>query len=159
MIHSFCVKHKKWSALVCVLIPLILSLGVTFGLGYRVLINTTHSLPQTLYLTNPSHAPFARGDLVTFTHPASSMIIVKRVMGVEGDLLTPCKNAVSVNKHTLALKTKRSNGTPLTPIKAHTVPKGMVFVAGEHVDSFDSRYEEFGLVPLSQVMGRVWPLF
>ena len=39
------------------------------------------------------------------------------------------------------------------------IPEGMVFVAGTHSDSFDSRYKEFGFVPLETVRGQVWPLF
>ena len=53
----------------------------------------------------------------------------------------------------------------LTPISARKIPEGYVFVAGTHPDSLDSRYEEFGLIPVQDIQGKVfgcvqhWPFF
>ena len=55
---------------------------------------------------------------------------------------------------TLPLLEKTSDGKPLTPISATSVPEGYVFVAGDHPNSFDSRYEEFGLVPIEKIWGK-----
>ena len=38
-----------------------------------------------------------------------------------------------------------------------TIPRGSLFVIGEHKDSFDSRY--FGLVSVGSVVARAYPLF
>ena len=52
-------------------------------------------------------------------------------------------------------KTQSKEGRQLTPIKAGIIPPGMVFVKGEHERSFDSRYEELGLIPEAALGGRV----
>lgn len=55
---------------------------------------------------------------------------------------------------TLPLLKRTKYGDPLTPLRAERIPAGYVFVAGDHPRSFDSRYEEFGLVPLDKIWGR-----
>ena len=50
-------------------------------------------------------------------------------------------------------------GNPLTPlsvknISGEIIPPGYVFVAGDNPNSFDSRYEEFGLVPMEKIWGK-----
>lgn len=47
----------------------------------------------------------------------------------------------------------------LTPIPEGKIPEGCVFVAGTHEDSFDSRYKEFGLIPVSEIRGRCFGLW
>lgn len=54
----------------------------------------------------------------------------------------------------LPLLDRTTNGSLLTPLRATIVPEGYVFVAGDHLRSFDSRYEEFGLVPLEKIWGK-----
>lgn len=146
--------------LICFLVlPFLGALWLTFGLGYRVLFNTTNSLSHIMYLTNPTRAPIKPGDLIAFQHHASSKTVVKRVIGVEGDRISRTQNALIVKGKAFPLKEKRSNGEALTPLNANVIPTGMVFVAGEHIDSFDSRYNAFGLVPISTIKGRVWVHF
>ncbi len=55
-------------------------------------------------------------------------------------------------------------GNPLTPLSVKKfsegrnpegiIPPGYVFVAGDNPNSFDSRYEEFGLVPMEKIWGK-----
>ena len=55
-------------------------------------------------------------------------------------------------------------GNPLTPLSVKRfsegrnpegiIPPGYVFVAGDNPNSFDSRYEEFGLVPMEKIWGK-----
>jgi len=152
-------RHKKYGVLVIMLTPLLVSFLLSVCLGYRILINTSASLPHTFYLTNPAQKQINRGDYIAFTHPISDTVIVKRVLGVSGDVIAQTDSRQLINGRVLNLKSKRSNGTPLTPVRTQTVTEGTVFVSGSHKDSFDSRYEEFGLVPLVQIRGRVWPVF
>lgn len=37
------------------------------------------------------------------------------------------------------------------------VPAGKMFVMGDHIDSYDSRY--IGFVDKAEVVGRAWPIF
>jgi signal peptidase I len=47
-----------------------------------------------------------------------------------------------------------TGGDPLTPLSAKIIPEGALFVLGDHPHSFDSRYEEFGLVPVDKIWGK-----
>lgn len=51
------------------------------------------------------------------------------------------------------------DGKPLHPLKATIIPEGYVFVATSHPRSFDSRYEEFGLVKQEHITGKCFGLF
>lgn len=152
-------RYRKRLLICFFVLPFLSALWLTFGLGYRVLFNTTHSLSHIMYLTNPTRASIKSGDLIAFQHHASPKTVVKRVIGVEGDTIGHTQNALIVKGTEFLLKKKLSNGGALTPLNANVIPAGMVFVAGEHVDSFDSRYNAFGLVPVSKIKGRVWVLF
>lgn len=156
---TWVLMHKKSAVISFFMAPLTLSLWLTFGLEYRVLFNVTNSLPHILYLTHPTQVALKRGDYVAFTHDASPYMIVKRVVGIEGDTIQHTTCGVQLNQLCFATKESRSNGATLTPMKAQTIPKGMLFVAGDHPGSFDSRYEEFGLLSLTHVRGHVWPVF
>lgn len=152
-------RYRKIILISFLMVSFVLSLWISFGLGYRVMFNTTHSLPHVMYLTNPKTVFFKHGDIIAFPHNASKNTVIKRVIGVEGDLISQKQKAIVVHDLELALKDTRSNGDSLTPLKIKVIPKGMVFVAGEHSDSFDSRYDEFGLISVSDVKGQVWPVF
>lgn len=143
------------------LVPIACACVMSFVLGYRVLINTSYSLPHTFYVMNPTKGEIQRGDYIAFTHEVTPFVVVKRVLGVEGDRIHKNTSGVSLSSSepTLGVKEMRSDGSPLTRIEADVVAAKTVFVAGSHPDSLDSRYQEFGLVPLQQVRGRVWPLF
>jgi signal peptidase I len=49
---------------------------------------------------------------------------------------------------------RTTGGDPLTPLSAKIIPEGALFVLGDHPRSFDSRYEEFGLVPVDKIWGK-----
>lgn len=108
----------------------------------------------------------------------------KRVLGLPGDLILKDKNKVTIvtkafmpmtpvskgpmstpgmpmasDSVTLPLLERTSEGKPLTPIFAASVPEGYVFVAGDNLNSFDSRYEEFGLVPMEKIWGKAIAVF
>jgi signal peptidase I len=115
-----------------------------------------------------------RGDVVVFDRPSTWQVdeshLVKRVIGLPGDVLTVKNGALYVNGLQLQEPYLNSQCGPLTslgesPEKATTrygpVPKGDVFVMGDNrCDSSDSR--AFGPVPESDIVGRafiiLWPL-
>lgn len=66
---------------------------------------------------------------------------------------------LAIDALTFPLLDKTRDGKPLNPLEISIVPEGCVFVAGEHPRSFDSRYQEFGLVHQSHVMGRALQLW
>jgi signal peptidase I len=88
--------------------------------------------------------------------------LAKRIIGLPGDKIVaglkdlkviPQKLASHDTLH-LPLLDKTKDEKPLTPLKVHSIPEGYVFVAGDNLRSFDSRYEEFGLVPMDKIWGK-----
>jgi signal peptidase I len=108
------------------------------------------------------------GDIVVFRAPPGVVTkcgdadpdLVKRVIGLPGDVLTSKGNTIYVNGQ--PLDEKWSHYEPLgVPIGHVTVPQGQYFMMGDnHANSCDSRY--WGTVPRSNIIGKVflkfWPL-
>jgi signal peptidase I len=110
--------------------------------------------------------PPKRGDLVMLQHKAFGALLVKRVIGLPGDVVAPGPNgAILVNGE--AVRFPAACSKPAQP--AHDsanyskfvetkVPEGGLFVVGDSLDnSFDSRLPDFGPVVLGDVRGR--PVF
>ncbi len=107
---------------------------------------------------------FKRGDFVGIKNHDTKYVkgihITKRVFGVRGDLVKTVKDVVFINGKPIGhAKSKTQKGYPLTPLNIKVIPKNFIFVAGDHKDSFDSRYQEFGLVDIKNIEGKVVPLW
>ena len=129
------------------------------------------SLNGIRYLVVVKDLPFKRGDIVSIqgheVKYVKTRLLSKRVIGLPGDriTITSFKNggqAISVQNGSnppilLPLLNTTQEGFPLTASKDAIVPEAKVFVAGDHPRSFDSRYAEFGLVPMGKIWGRsIW---
>ena len=142
---------------------LALSFALAFGAGLR--INPTPSLPKGIYRI-VSDTP-AKNDLVSFclegefaelalergylepgSCPSGLRPLLKRLVGLPGDTVTPSSYPIC-----LADSQGRSMSPALTP---GVVPPGMALVLADHPGSFDSRY--FGFVPLEKLQW-VEPVF
>jgi signal peptidase I len=109
-----------------------------------------------------------RGDIIMMKHPSSEALFVKRVIGIEGDVVTQTQGNIFVNGQPLAIPEYRPGcgertAQPLLsdsmflfpPMK---VPAHSFFVVGDNLaDSFDTRIEGFGFVDQTQIRGK--PLF
>lgn len=127
--------------------------------GWRV--NITGSLPGVFYRVSEDPA---RGDYFQLCPPvvvaaipdarpgepscSGKVPLIKRVVAVAGDRVVVDDAGVRVNGELLANSVpKRSarDGSPLpSAVGVHELEPGQVWVAGEHPDSFDSRY--FGAI-------------
>ncbi|MHB8378380.1 MAG: signal peptidase I [Acidimicrobiales bacterium] len=109
------------------------------------------------------------GDIVVFKAPPDVARIcsdpvtdlVKRVIGLPGDVLYTQGNAIYVNGKKLDQKWSVFPTMGPTAIKKMTVPKGQYYMMGDnHANSCDSRM--WGTVPRSDMIGKVflkiWPL-
>lgn len=143
------------------ILPLLFFIVWRFGCGLMILTNQTHSLPYTffLYCSKVNLPPLKKGDFILLQHHLSTMPIIKKVLGVEGDLISKTKKSVRVGDSVLPLQEKDSKGHAIVVIQSNRVKDNCVFVSGSHPQSFDSRYETFGLVDIAHVKGVVWPLF
>lgn len=117
------------------------------SLPYRTFLEFKHIKPQTGH--------YAYFDCLWYGGR-----VIKEIVGKAGDELTyDTKGNLWVGKRMIGkAKTQARDGRPLTPVKAGVIPKGMVFVKGEHDRSFDSRYEELGLISEAALSGRVLAL-
>jgi signal peptidase I len=114
----------------------------------------------------------ARTDIVVFHPPFAGPVLIKRIIGMPGDVVSVSGGFVSINGKRLDEPYVRKingksvpsepfdNGLPWSLQTAYTVPAGSYFVMGDNrIDSGDSR--EFGPVKRSQLVGkafaRYWP--
>lgn len=137
---------------------LVLALG---GHHTRLVLNQSHSLPYKIFLVVKGK-PFKRGECVSILghHPAyisSNLGFIKRVSGVAGDRISITQGALFINGRPKGrLRPFTKNHQPLTPLRTEEIPEGYVFVQGSAWDSYDSRYEEFGLVKVEHIQGKAW---
>jgi signal peptidase I len=104
-----------------------------------------------------------KGDIIVFkNHEDPSKDFVKRIVGIEGDILESKDKAIYVNGNVLAEtyavhndpQTKPSNSGPRDNFGPLTVPSGKVFVMGDNRDqSYDSRFS--GYVDNTEITGKV----
>lgn len=123
----------------------------------RLLYSTTASLPHRTFLHLKQMDP-QKGDYTCFDSSWYGGNVVKKIVGVAGDSITYDREDnlwVGRQLRVGTQKKKAKDGRPLTPIKPGIIPQGMVFVMGDHERSFDSRYEEMGLIPVYALQGRV----
>lgn len=138
--------------------------GIAFSLVWilashtKFHINRTDSAPYHAFVC----ADFLRvgyGDYVSIEgHQAdyfSGLHYTKKILGVPGDVMELTDTQFSVGGRLIGtFLDETRQGLKLTPQKSAEIPVGFIFVAGEHSHSFDSRYKEFGLVPVGQIKGR-----
>ncbi len=85
---------------------------------------------------------------------------VKRLLGVPGDHIKTDYDSVWVADIYVGMGQKHTrDGTELRLVQAQRVPPGAYFVGGEHLRSYDSRYEAFGFIPRDRLKGRALRLF
>ena len=130
----------------------------------QLLENVSESLDGVRYLLVLKSSSIKRGDIVSIQGHTPQYVgelpFTKRVIGLPGDQIIRNKTQLTVKAQngsfsiTLPLLEKTKEGKILTPLSLSTIPEGHFFVIGDHLRSFDSRYEEFGLVKAENVWGK-----
>ncbi len=134
-----------------------------------LLFNWTPSLPYRMaWLAHGPHS-LRRGDFIVFSFAGEAQKqypglrgqpFFKIVRGLPGDVVTVIDRHVAINGENVGVaKTQAYDHRPLVPIAATVIPPGHYYVQGSSPDSFDSRYQDSGLVRSEQVLGVVVPLF
>ena len=129
-------------------------------------INQSNSLPFKVFLLLKKAIP-CKGDYVAFTHHRFSRshtngpYLIKQVVGVTGDLVQQKNGEIFVGEKSVGVPLSHaSDGTPLMPLRFKgLIPKERFFVMAPHERSFDSRYEEVGLVRHEGIAGVAMPIF
>ena len=118
----------------------------------------TDSLPQRYFVQLPNIKP-KKGDLTIVYNGWCKSKIIKRIIGVAGDQIsTDGHGNIFINQQKIGRTHEHTNmqsGLSLTTIKPQIIPEGRVFLHSPHPRSFDSRYQEVGLVPVSDLEGKV----
>ncbi|WP_162165555.1 signal peptidase I [Campylobacter fetus] len=116
---------------------------------FNIKINTTKSMPIGIYQIICNHI-IVTGDIVIFKYKNISFI--KKVIAVAGDYVEIKNSQVFVNQKPIndsQIFKFDSNHNPLPNLAFSRVLKNNeIFVLGEHLKSFDSRY--FGVLRLEK---------
>lgn len=153
-----------------------LSMGYCIGIGAfmamgwwlttytQLLESASESLEGIHYILVHKSSAIKRGDIVLIQEHTPQYVgeksFTKRVIGLPGDQIVKHKEGLELKAKNSSISTtfplleKTKEGQVLTPLYSQIIPEGYVFVAGNHPRSFDSRYEEFGLVPMTKVWGK-----
>jgi conjugal transfer pilin signal peptidase TrbI len=156
---------KKW-LLISVIVTVIVAAGSHIWNNYYYLrLNLTDSLPGTLYLIDRHKRPTGYDDLIAFRPPnnpiyGKKFVFVKKIGGMGGDNVNVTGRTVKVNDQlSLIAKEKAKTGRPLNVGPRGVIPKNTYFVYTDHMDSYDSRYDEIGWVKDEQIVGTATILF
>lgn len=133
----------------------------SFSESYGLMINNSESLPYRLFIrVKGKPDPMERGALITFPHPLSKELLAKEIVGLPGDEIRIQNDHIYVNNEDVGeIKKTTSKQIPLQPILDKIVREGYVFVRGINERSFDSRYAEFGLVPIDNIQDKLKAIF
>jgi conjugal transfer pilin signal peptidase TrbI len=136
------------AAPICIL-PLLLAAYSGFGLR----INASSSLPHALYLSLPARS-LKRNQIISFSMPQSRVAFAKIVAGLPGD-------TIEIRDQTLYINGDKKGAivSNFKAISSQVIPEGFFFALGASPVSFDSRYEDFGLVPQESIQKELWPIF
>jgi conjugal transfer pilin signal peptidase TrbI len=126
-------------------------------IGIRV--NQTSSIPYKYLLRIPFNTP-KKYNYVALRHSSTPDLLVKQIVGIPGDRILHQKGHIFVNNLDCGeVLGMTSTGAQLSPIEMKEIPEGYVFVYAPHPQSFDSRYQQFGLVQTDQLQEVLWPIF
>ncbi len=167
-------RHVRWHW------PLFLPIFVIWAFAYvrlfvdptprlPLLFNLTPSLPYRMAVLKYGAHTLRRGDVIVFAFAGEAQQrypglrgqpFFKIVRGMPGDAVTVAGRQVAVNGEDVGVaKTQAYDHRPLTPIMPTIIPPGHYYVQGTSPDSFDSRYQDSGLIRAEQVIGVAIPLF
>jgi conjugal transfer pilin signal peptidase TrbI len=144
--------------------PGALALAILFQHCFAFGLNTTESLPHSLYLIQKG-ALIQRGDYVAFRWEGGGpylggVTFIKIAAGVPGDTVSHINRAYYVNgTYVGTAKTHGRNGQPLALMDTGVLGAGEYYVQAPHPDSLDSRYRLTGWIPKDRIIGRAYALF
>jgi len=156
---SFLKSGKPWVKGITVFAAMFTLIACIRG-QIEILHSSTGSLPYRTFLLLKKLSS-QKGGYTCFDSPWYGGKVIKKVAGTAGDAISYDRaghlwvGGLKVGKP----HKKARDGRPLTPLPPGVIPKGKVFVAGDHERSFDSRYAELGLLPVQSLQGRVTGLW
>ncbi len=132
---------------------------------YQLIPNDSESMPDKLYFLDKTKAPH-KGDVTMFFTARDAKYfpyskLIKRIEGVAGDVITVKDRAVFINGKSVgsAMPYTTYGHYPLYCIKPGVIPKGYVYLAAPHPQSYDSRYASLGLRKTTELIGTAYAIF
>lgn len=151
-------KKGLWSFVITFACLGVLSSNLHFIKSY------TDSMPEHYFIQLPRISP-RKGDLTLVYNGWYKGRIIKRIIGVAGDRISSDEQGnIWISDEKMSKKVgqavdkgcgRTEGGITLTKIKPQVIPEGKVFLYSPHPLSFDSRYEQVGLVSVSDLEGLV----
>jgi signal peptidase I len=157
-------RRGVWE-LICILVPaLLIALFVNVYVAEALLVKDGPTIQPNLYLgyrrmtekiSYRPHPP-QRGDIVVVDPPAGGTALIKRVVGLPGDVVRVTRGHTWINGRLLDEPwVAYFGGREYGPAR---VPPGYLFILGDNrVESLDSR--AIGPVPIEEVRGRAWLIY
>lgn len=134
-----------------------IGLSTTDSDGYHLFWISDEVRPELItkgaYVTFDIHT-----DLIEKCNPCR---VVKRIACDEGEALLAEGGKYTCNQTYLGISKRFSKkGVPVKSLQYDgEIPKGQFFAMGSIIDSYDSRYAEFGLVEKGRVKQIAYPIF
>jgi signal peptidase I len=157
-------RRVVWE-LICVLAPaLLIALFVNVYVAEAVAVKEGPSMQPNLYIgyrvmtekiSYRLHPPY-RGDIVVVDLPSGGAALIKRVVGLPGDVVQVTRGHTWINGRLLDEPwVAYFGGMDYGPAR---VPPAHLFIMGDNrVQSLDSR--AIGPVPMEKVRGRAWMIY
>lgn len=156
-------SKKSWNYSVLTFLILLCGINAyvySFSLEYPIRLNLSSSLPKTFYSAISQPPPFNKGQIVSINHPHLQAVVGKIILGKGGDIISIHSGTFFLNENPIGkVKQTSSTGKRYHPISEGVISEGSYFVYTPHPESFDSRYEEFGLVKEEWITEVLCPLF
>ena len=131
----------------------------------HISVTMTPSLSHSVFYIDKGFSKAGKGDYVLFDFSSPLLEDGRPVKGMkrigcdEGDYLQEAKGDYFCGKEYLGRAKERSlRGEPLSRFTYKgAVPPGKIFVVGDSVDSFDSRY--WGFLDKGEIIAKAYPIF
>lgn len=157
-VFHFLKRSEQWK--MCTIGFVVLFVAIkTLSSNVHLIFNKTDSLPYKAFMQLPKVSP-SKGDYTLVASSWYGGTLIKKIIGVAGDEVTYTDaGELKVGSKIVGTqKSKNRDGRDLTPIKPQVIPEGYVFLHAPHTSSFDSRYDELGLIPVRSLQGIAYPI-
>ena len=152
--------------LAIIIVTIIAIISIRHFLHQRLIINLSSSLPYKLFFATFGKLPNSRDQIFLFTAKnnilyQADQVFIKRVGGLPGDVITIKDHDFYINNQRIGkAKEYALEGQKLTMASiACVIPKGKYFAYTSHKDSYDSKYQEIGLIDEKNIIGTAVVLF
>ena len=157
-------QKVAWELITAIIPALLIALVINVQVAKAVEIESGPSMQPNMYqgyqlmiekVSYRFHPP-QRGDIVVVNRPGEEVALVKRVMGLPGEMVEVREGHVIIDGQKIEEPWILYFGGPdYGPAK---IPEGYIFIVGDNrQNSRDSR--AIGPVPISTIEGRVWLVY